>query len=560
MEINEKKIIGNSFPISYEKLSYFLEYSKYCMCKINNYQKGTCGSGFFCKLNIKDFNNIQRPFLMTNNHVINEDYLESSNKLYIEIDRKDKILDLNNRIKLTNKENDFTIIEIKNYDKIYHFFEVSPDIFENNSEDSLKNMDIILPQFPGGKALSIGFGSILEIKDNIIRHNISTEYGSSGSPILSEKDLKLIGIHNKRDSELNENKGIFMKSIYLFLKKNNNIDMMKENIYKISDLELIKTIKCDNQYKNIILLKDGRLCSLDKCGNIKIYDKNIFNIQLEINNNCKEEIHGDIACTNDNELLFLYNDVLNIIYFTDSKNYKISQKFELEHYHSGNHDYYRKIYVNENQIMVYKNDYDEEITFVKEGNEYKIKEETIENYDYHTCDYHYVEYFKFNQWEFECGVWTGRPPPSLIFTLYKNKEKIKFHTEETFLGYLQRKQILFIEPSYIIIGDNEALLDLSNYDNPLIETFIFKNKAFKNENKEEIYNGLYEGNNIYESLTNDSVLFLGKYLIELKIINYNNNFNSKIFAKRRDITGQYFLRNEDVLFMLKENEILIYHF
>ena len=39
--------------------------------------------------------------------------------------------------------------------------------------------------------------------------------------------------------------------------------MTKENIYSISDLELIKTIKCDNQYKNIILLKDGRLCSLD---------------------------------------------------------------------------------------------------------------------------------------------------------------------------------------------------------------------------------------------------------------------------------------------------------
>ena len=318
-----------------KNFSYFLEYSKYCMCKINNYQKGTCGSGFFCKPDIKDFHKIQRPFLMTNNHVINEDYLKSNSKLYIEIDGKDIILDLNNRIKLTNKENDFTIIEIKNYDKIYNFFEVSPDILENNSENSLKNIDIILPQFPEGKALSIGFGSILEIKDNIIKHKISTEYGSSGSPILSEKDLKLIGIYNKRDLELNENKGIFMKPIFLFLKKN-NIDITKDNIYSISDLELIKTIKCGNQYKNIILLKDGRLCSLDKCGNIKIYDKYIFNIQLEINNNCKEEFHGDIACTNDNELLFLYNDVLNLIYFIDSKNYKISQKFELEHYHYSN--------------------------------------------------------------------------------------------------------------------------------------------------------------------------------------------------------------------------------
>ena len=39
----------------------------------------------------------------------------------------------------------------------------------------------------------------------------------------------------------------------------------------------------------------------------------------------------------------------------------------------------------------------EEITFVKEGNEYKMKEETNENYRYHSCDYFYVEYFKFNQ-------------------------------------------------------------------------------------------------------------------------------------------------------------------
>ena len=69
------------------------------MCKINNYLKGSCGSGFFCKLNIKDFSYIQRPFLITNNHVINDDYLESQNKLFIEINGKDKILDLINRNK-----------------------------------------------------------------------------------------------------------------------------------------------------------------------------------------------------------------------------------------------------------------------------------------------------------------------------------------------------------------------------------------------------------------------------------------------------------------------------
>lgn len=55
------------------------------------------------------------------------------------------------------------------------------------------------------------------------------------------------------------------------------------------------------------------------------------------------------------------------------------------------------IYVCENQLIVYMNFPSEEITFVKEGNEYKMKEETNENYRYHSCDYFYVEYFKFNQ-------------------------------------------------------------------------------------------------------------------------------------------------------------------
>ena len=432
---------------------------------------------------------------------------------------------------------------------------------ENNSENSLKNIDIILPQFPGGKELSIGMGSILEINDNIIHHTISTEYGSSGSPILSQKDMKLIGIHNKRDLENNENKGIFMKSIYLFLEGKKNIDMTKENNFKISNLDLIKTIKNDIQYKNIILLKDGRLCSLDEYGNIKIYDKNIFNIQIEINNNSKEKMFGNIACTNDNELLFLFNNVLNIIYFIDSKNYKISQKFDLPNFnYIIEKNYYEKIYVRENLIMVYFNYYDEEITFEKIGNEYKMKEENIENYKYHTSYFRYVEYFKFNQWEFECGTWKGRPPPSLIFTLYKNKEEIKFNSDEEYLGYLHEKQILFLEPSYIVIGDEETLLDLANSDNPLIERNIFRNKAFKNEEEKEIYKDSFYSLNRYENLTNTSFLFLGKFLIELKINSSNNNLDFEIFEKRKDITGQYFLRNDDILFILKENEILIYHF
>ena len=55
---------------------------------------------------------------MTNNHCLDKDYLNSNSELLIQINETDKILNLKNRIKLTYKENDFTIIELKEIDNI----------------------------------------------------------------------------------------------------------------------------------------------------------------------------------------------------------------------------------------------------------------------------------------------------------------------------------------------------------------------------------------------------------------------------------------------------------
>ena len=117
----EKKIKGNSGTITYKKLVDFLDFPKKCMCKILIPSEKSCGSGFFCKLNLKEFNDIQKIFLFTNNHIINEKYLKTNDKLLIEIDEKKKILNLDQRIAWTDENNDFTIIEIKYYDKTYLF-------------------------------------------------------------------------------------------------------------------------------------------------------------------------------------------------------------------------------------------------------------------------------------------------------------------------------------------------------------------------------------------------------------------------------------------------------
>ena len=180
-----KKKKGNINYVSVTKLKEYLETLEKCVCKIIS---GEVGSGFFCKLLIKEFSDIQRPFLITNNHVINEDFLNSQNILKIKVNKKEKLLNLKNRIKLTDVKKDFTLIEIKNFDKIYNFLEVCPDIMKDSFKENIAKTEIIIPQFPENE-LSVSFGTITGKNEEDIYYNASTDYGSSGTPILLLNNL-----------------------------------------------------------------------------------------------------------------------------------------------------------------------------------------------------------------------------------------------------------------------------------------------------------------------------------------------------------------------------------
>ena len=269
--IKEKKIKDNTNYISVDKLKEYSEILEKCVCKIIS---GKGGSGFFCKLNINEFSDIQRPFLMTNNHVLEQNFINSESNLIIKIKNKEKILNLNNRIKLTDPEKDFTIIEIKSYDKIYDFLEVCPNVMQDNYRENLVKTEIAIPQFPENE-LSISFGVIMSQNNNDIYYNASTDSGSSGSPILLLNNLQIIGIHKQRQTTVNLNGGTFIKDILEStreMKNLNNINMLEEQKeLNISNLKLINIIKNDDEpFREIIILKDGRLCSMDERSNIKI--------------------------------------------------------------------------------------------------------------------------------------------------------------------------------------------------------------------------------------------------------------------------------------------------
>ena len=176
------------------------------MCKIkferieNNKIKKGKGTGFFCEIENK---NIPIKYcLFTNNHVLNESNIEIDNIINFEYYKDSKYIEKEikidkNRKVYTNKELDYTCIEILESDDIKNYFKIDPYLYKNNNNiEYLKDNDIFILQYPNGNDISISYGKILLIKENNIKHSASTNGGSSGSPIIRRsKENYIIGLH-----------------------------------------------------------------------------------------------------------------------------------------------------------------------------------------------------------------------------------------------------------------------------------------------------------------------------------------------------------------------------
>ena len=181
-QINEDNIIVNAYKI---KGIMFSEIEK-CICKI--IRKTKTGTGFFCEVPEKNL-----KLLITNNHVIDELYLEKGNKIsYMISENENEIyneIDLEKeRYKLTNKEFDFTIIEILKEDNITNFLKM------NNTQYNIED-EIFSYQYAGGVQLGFSFGKILEKENSLLKYDVGTKGGSSGSPLLLIRNSKVIGLH-----------------------------------------------------------------------------------------------------------------------------------------------------------------------------------------------------------------------------------------------------------------------------------------------------------------------------------------------------------------------------
>ena len=129
---------------------------------------------------------------------------------------KKKIKITENRRVFTDKELDYTCIELFESDGIINYFKIDPNLFKHNNK-YLENNDIFILQFPYGNELSFSNGKILSLEGNIIKHRVSTSNGSADSPIIRRsKENYIIGLHCgyvEKENKYQYNYGITFDSI-----------------------------------------------------------------------------------------------------------------------------------------------------------------------------------------------------------------------------------------------------------------------------------------------------------------------------------------------------------
>ena len=211
-KIEEGNIKDAIDTIPVEKLDRISEQMKKCICKIQGKQTGT---GFFCKISYK--NNLI-PVLITNYHIIDDDFIRNNKRIVISINNSNKILDINEKSKIYSSNRDkFDIMIIKLKEgEINNFLEIDQEIFMNGSEFFYKGSSIYVLHYPNGDKPSVSFGYGFEkVDNNDFRHKCNTNFCSSGGPIFNLSNNKVIGIHKSFIKNPNEEKkfniGTFLK-------------------------------------------------------------------------------------------------------------------------------------------------------------------------------------------------------------------------------------------------------------------------------------------------------------------------------------------------------------
>ncbi len=192
----KNEISDNRGTIDDEAMSEYLEKAKYATCKIE-LNDSKYGSGFFCKIPSKDEENILINVLLTNEHVLEYDYVFSERDIKLIVNNKEKIISLKEeRKRWSNKNLDYSCIEIIKQDKIKDFYGLDDKILKDDySNDAYLGKNILIFGIMKNKKRGHSDGLIKSIKQFWFVHNCNTYPGCSGAVIVNKNNNLVIGVH-----------------------------------------------------------------------------------------------------------------------------------------------------------------------------------------------------------------------------------------------------------------------------------------------------------------------------------------------------------------------------
>ena len=336
LEGNAKNSIN---PVSLEEMIKITKQMQYSICKI--YKKEATGTGFLCKI---PYNSAKITFLITNNHVLNEKDIEINKKITIKFNTEEIYRNIpidKSRIIITNKDLDFTIIEIKSKDEINQDYILDSDenmIDEKALNDIYINESIYILHYNKGQNIFTSFGLIKGINKNKIKHSCCTEYGSSGAPIIALKDFKVVGIHYGFNERLKLNEGAFINSVILELRKYKSDNILQEDNDTLFQMNVNYNLFNNNVNEKEIIIEDENSQLIlpfqkENCDRYNIifedssYFKTIIAIPLDKDVRKLFEIYKKNKKSKDiskDEILFVYNGSL----FDTNQNMKIKDVFQ----------------------------------------------------------------------------------------------------------------------------------------------------------------------------------------------------------------------------------------
>ena len=130
--LDEWKITGAIDAISLENIEKITEKMKTSICQV--YTGDKKGTGFFCKI---PYEGKIIPVLMTNYHVISDDFLKNNKSFKISINNGDKYctININENSKIYSsigEKYDIMIIKLRDENNIYHYLDLDENLFDKD--------------------------------------------------------------------------------------------------------------------------------------------------------------------------------------------------------------------------------------------------------------------------------------------------------------------------------------------------------------------------------------------------------------------------------------------